>query len=323
MTKTINSVVTGGAGFIGSHLCERLIKAGHEVICVDNFITGNPKNVEHLKSDARFRLVEHDINEPFGTETLKGFSSVDRIYHLACPASPVDYREIPLQTLWVNAAGVKNMLELAVKNKAAILHASTSEVYGDPLQHPQKESYWGNVNPIGERSCYNEGKRYAESMCMAYRRAFGLTLKIARIFNTFGPRMRRNDGRVIPEFINRAMASEPLKINGDGSQTRSFCYIDDMVDGLIAAMETTDEFTGPVNLGNPEEISILELAKKIIALTGSSGKITNADLPQDDPLQRQPDITLAKKTFGFAPKTGLDNGLIKTIEYFHGYTTDP
>ena len=316
MNNVIKSVVTGGAGFIGSHLCERLIKAGHEVICVDNFLTGNAKNVEHLKAEARFRLVEHDINLPF--DDAADLAKIDRIYHLACPASPVDYREIPLQTLWVNAAGVKNMLELAVKNKASFLHASTSEVYGDPLQHPQKESYWGNVNPIGERSCYNEGKRYAESMCMAYLKAFGLTLKIVRIFNTFGPRMRRDDGRVIPEFINRAMAGEDVRVNGDGSQTRSFCYIDDMVDGIIAAMETPAEFTGPVNLGNPEEISMLELAGKIIALTGSSSKITNAEMPQDDPQKRQPDISLARETFGFAPKVSLEEGLKKTIAYFKG-----
>jgi len=320
MTKAIKSIVTGGAGFIGSHLCERLIEAGHEVICVDNFLTGNAKNVEHLKGETRFRLVEHDINLPL--EGVAALGGIDRIYHLACPASPVDYREIPLQTLWVNAAGTKNMLELAVKNKASFLHASTSEVYGDPLQHPQKESYWGNVNPIGERSCYNEGKRYAESMCMAYRKAFGLTLKIVRIFNTFGPRMRRNDGRVIPEFINRAMAGEPIRVNGDGLQTRSFCYIDDMVDGIIAAMETPDDFTGPVNLGNPEEISMMELAKKIIALTGSASKTGNAEMPQDDPQKRQPDITLARATFGFAPKVGLEDGLMKTIQYFQSPATD-
>jgi UDP-glucuronate decarboxylase len=320
MTNVIKSVVTGGAGFIGSHLCERLIRAGHEVICVDNFLTGNAKNVEHLKGDARFKLVEHDINLPF--EGVTDFGKIDRIYHLACPASPVDYREIPLQTLWVNAAGTKNMLELAVKNKASFLHASTSEVYGDPLQHPQKESYWGNVNPIGERSCYNEGKRYAESMCMAYRKAYELSLKIVRIFNTFGPRMRRNDGRVIPEFINRAIAGEDVRVNGDGLQTRSFCYIDDMVDGLMAAMETPEEFTGPVNLGNPEEISMMALAEKIIALIGSASKITNAVMPQDDPQKRQPDITLARDKFGFTPKVGLEEGLKMTIQYFQSSATN-
>lgn len=319
MNNVMKSIVTGGAGFIGSHLCERLLEAGHEVVCIDNFLTGNAKNVEHLKSDARFRLVEHDINLPFDAADL---GKIDRIYHLACPASPVDYREIPLQTLWVNAAGTKNMLELAVKNKAVFLHASTSEVYGDPLQHPQKESYWGNVNPIGERSCYNEGKRYAESMCMAYRKAFGLPLKIVRIFNTFGPRMRRNDGRVIPEFINRAMAGEDVRVNGDGSQTRSFCYIDDMIDGLLSAMKTPDDFTGPVNVGNPEEISMMELAKKIIALTGSASKVVNADMPQDDPQKRQPDISLARKTFGFAPKVALEDGLKMTIKYFQDRAPD-
>ena len=309
-------IVTGGAGFIGSHFCEKLLQAGCEVICIDNFLTGNPANVENLKRNPRFRLVEHDINNPFGAETLAGFGKIDRIYHLACPASPVDYREIPLQTLWVNAAGMKNILELAVKSGARLLHASTSEVYGDPREHPQKETYWGNVNPIGERSCYNEGKRYAESLCMAYYKAYRLPLKIVRIFNTYGPRMRGSDGRVIPEFISRAMAGEPLKINGGGAQTRSFCYIDDMVDGLMAAMETPDDFTGPVNLGNPEEISIKKLAEKIIALTGSSSKILNAEMPQDDPMQRQPDIALARAVLKFEPKVGLEEGLEKTIAYF-------
>ncbi len=309
-------IVTGGAGFIGSHICEKLVQSGDDVVCVDNFITGSPANIEPLKARRNFIFIEQDINDPFTRETLAKMGKVDRICHLACPASPVDYREIPMQTLWVNAAGMKNMLELAVKNNAVFMHASTSEVYGDPLQHPQKESYWGNVNPIGERSCYNEGKRFAESLAMAYYRAYRFPLKIVRIFNTFGPRMRRHDGRVIPEFINRAMAGEPLKINGNGKQTRSFCYIDDMVEGLMAAMESPPEFTGPVNLGNPEEISILELAKKIIALTGSSSRVLAAEMPQDDPIRRQPDITLAKTTLGFAPKIGLEAGLKMTIKYF-------
>jgi len=317
MTKMIKSVVSGGAGFIGSHLCEKLLIKGHEVVCIDNFITGSPGNVEHLLG-GNFQLVNHDINLPLTPLMLAQIGKIDHVYHLACPASPVDYREIPLQTLWVNAAGTKNMLELAVKNSATFLHASTSEVYGDPQEHPQKESYWGNVNPIGERSCYNEGKRYAESLAMAYYRAYQLPIKIVRIFNTFGPKMRKNDGRVIPEFIRLALSGEPLRVNGDGSQTRSFCYIDDMVSGLLAVMETPPEFIGPVNLGNPEEISVSDLAKKIIALTGSRSTVEPAGMPQDDPLKRKPDISLAKISFGFEPATGLDEGLKKTIAYFRG-----
>jgi nucleoside-diphosphate-sugar epimerase len=313
----MKALVTGGAGFIGSHLCEKLLIKGYEVVCVDNFITGNPRNVDNLKG-GNFMMVEHDINLPLDSRILTEIGKIDRIYHLACPASPVDYREIPLQTLWVNAAGMKNALELAVKNNAAFLHASTSEVYGDPQEHPQKESYWGNVNPIGERSCYNEGKRYAESMAMAYYRVYRLPLKIVRIFNTFGPKMRKNDGRVIPEFIRLALSGEPLRVNGGGSQTRSFCYIDDMVEGLMAAMETPAEFIGPVNLGNPEEISITELAKKIIGLAGSGSSVVAAGMPQDDPMKRKPDITLAKTAFGFEPKTSLEEGLKKTIAYFRG-----
>jgi len=313
----MRSLVTGGAGFIGSHLCEKLLNSGHEIVCMDNFITGDSRNIAHLKS-AGFTLIEHDINLPFTPDQLKAIGKIDRIYHLACPASPVDYREIPLQTLWVNAAGMKNMLELAVKTGARFLHASTSEVYGDPQEHPQKESYWGHVNPIGERSCYNEGKRYAESMAMAYYKSYRISLKIVRIFNTFGPRMRRNDGRVIPEFIRLALEGEPLLVNGGGSQTRSFCYIDDMIAGLLAAMETPAEFIGPVNLGNPEEISIADLARKIIALTGSSSTLSDAGMPQDDPMKRKPDITLAKTVFGFDPVVSLEEGLKKTIDYFRG-----
>jgi UDP-glucuronate decarboxylase len=309
-------LVSGGAGFIGSHLCERLLSSGHEVVCADNYITGTPKNMKGFGDG--FTMIEHDINVPFSDEQLEEIGEVERIFHLACPASPVDYREIPLQTLWVNAAGMKNMLELAVKNDAAFLHASTSEVYGDPEEHPQKETYWGHVNPIGERSCYNEGKRYAESMAVNYYKAYRFPLKIVRIFNTFGPRMRRDDGRVIPEFITRALSGDTLLVNGGGAQTRSFCYIDDMVSGLLAAMETPEEFTGPVNLGNPEEVSIVELAKKIIALTGSSSAVRDAGMPQDDPMKRKPDITLAREKFGFEPKVGLEEGLKRTIDYFRG-----
>lgn len=349
-------LVTGGAGFIGSHLCERLLKAGHEVICVDNFITGSAKNLAGFKDNPNFKLINHDVTLPLPEEVvgktnistgvgIQDNLKLDQIYHLACPASPVDYQEIPLQTLWTNSAGTKNILELAIKHSAAILIASTSEVYGDPLQHPQKESYWGNVNPIGPRSCYNEGKRFAEALAINYQHHFGNNLKIARIFNTYGPRMRKHDGRVIPEFINRALGLEPLRVHGDGLQTRSFCYIDDMIDGLVALMGTPKDFTGPVNLGNPEEVTIKYLAEKIIELTGAksiydakkfnasggptirfseapagapspSGLITFDDMPQDDPLRRCPDISLARTTSGFDPKIALAEGLGKTIDYF-------
>lgn len=309
-------LVTGGAGFIGSHICKRLLDAGHEVFCLDSFITGNPRNIAPFKNNPRFQLIEQDMNVPVKPEVLAKIGKIDQIYNMACPASPADYREIPLQTLWVNAAGVKNMLEIAAKQDCAFLHASTSEVYGDPLQHPQKESYWGNVNPIGERSCYNEGKRFAESMAITYFKDFRFPLKIARIFNTYGPNMRKMDGRVIPEFINKALHGEPLRLHGDGKQTRSFCYIDDMVDGLIALMNTPRDFTGPVNVGNADEISIQQLAEKIIALTGSSSLISYSPRPEDDPMQRQPDLTLASKTFGFKPKIGIDEGLKLTVEYF-------
>jgi UDP-glucuronate decarboxylase len=309
-------IVSGGAGFIGSHLCDRLIENGDEVYAVDNFITGNRKNLSELEKKPAFHMIEKDINEPFDAESIKKIGKIDRIFHLACPASPLDYKEIPLQTLWVSAAGTKNMLELAVKNDASILVASTSEIYGDPQQHPQKESYFGNVNPIGERSCYNEGKRYAESLAINYWKHYKFPLKIVRIFNTYGPRMRKNDGRAIPEFINKALSGEPVQVNGDGSQTRSFCYIDDMVDGLLAVMETDPAFTGPVNLGNPSEISIMDLVKIIIKLTGSESKIIFAKYPEDDPVRRQPDITLARQMFDFSPGINLENGLKKTIASF-------
>lgn len=334
-------LVSGGAGFIGSHLCEKLLAQGHKVVAVDSFITGSAKNVAQFKDDPNFTLVNHDITSPLPeavigkTNIAPGYGNTDelkfdQVYHLACPASPMDYKEIPLQTLWVNAAGTKNMIELAVRHGAAFLLASTSEIYGDPLQHPQKESYWGNVNPIGERSCYDEGKRFAESLAINYWKHFRFKLKIARIFNTYGPRMRKHDGRVIPEFITRALDGESLRINGNGLQTRSFCYINDMIDGILALMETPAEFTGPVNLGNPQEITIKELAEKIIELTGATGPlgdmgaesgapvglISFADMPQDDPLRRCPDIGLAREKFGFNPKIGLEEGLKRTIEFF-------
>lgn len=305
-------IVTGGAGFIGSHLCERLLKEGNEVLVLDNFVTGDRKNIDLLAKHAGFRLIEADICEP----VKEDLSSFEAIFHLASPASPVDYREIPLQTLWVNAAGTKNMLDLAAKSDMKILLASTSEVYGDPLEHPQKESYFGNVNTLGERSCYDEGKRFAESLAVNYRKQFGMPVKIARIFNTYGPRMRRHDGRVIPEFITRALEGEPLQVHGDGGQTRSFCYVDDMIDGLTALMNTPENFTGPVNIGNPEEVTIRSLAEKIMEKTGSENRITYTKKPQDDPLQRCPDIALAKRALGFEPKIGLDEGLQKAIDYF-------
>ncbi len=318
-------VVTGGAGFIGSHLCERLLKEGHEVFCVDNFVTGSLKNLSNFKDNPLFHLIEHDVTLPLHHEAVRHddirfnpdrVGKIDQIYHLACPASPVDYKEIPLQTLWTCAAGTKNMLELAVRQDARFLLASTSEIYGDPKEHPQKESYFGNVNPIGERSCYDEGKRFSESLSMNYWKHFQFPLKIVRIFNTYGPRMRRHDGRVIPEFLSHALRDEPLSVSGDGLQTRSFCYIEDMVDGLMALMGTPPEFTGPVNIGNPEEISILSLAKKILEITGSSSRLHFHPLSPDDPLRRRPDIQLAMSTFGFAPQWDLEMGLKKTIEYF-------
>lgn len=304
-------IVTGGAGFIGSHLSESLLKDGHEVLAVDNFITGDRRNTDLLSNYAGFTLIEHDICIPIETD----LSSYEAIFHLASPASPVDYKQIPLQTLWVNAAGTKNMLDLAVRHEMKILIASTSEVYGDPLSHPQKEDYFGNVNTLGERSCYDEGKRYAESLAVNYRKQFGIPVKIARIFNTYGPRMRVNDGRVIPEFISRAVKNEALIVHGDGAQTRSFCYIDDMVAGLRALMDSDDSVRGPVNLGNPEEVTIKALAEKIIAMTSSSSRVENADLPENDPLQRCPDISLGRKLLGFEPKFGLEEGLKKTINY--------
>lgn len=310
----MKAIVTGGAGFIGSHLCERLLKSGYEVICIDNFITGDRSNIDEFLDNDNFRLIEHDITQPLTPEELD-FHGVKEIFNLACPASPVDYQNIPLETLWVSAAGTKNMLDLAVELKAKFLHTSTSEVYGDPLEHPQKESYWGNVNCLGPRSCYDEGKRFAESLVVNYAEKFGLSTKIVRIFNTYGPKMRAHDGRVIPNFITQALSGDSITIYGDGYQTRSFCYVSDMVDGIIAMM-SKDRFVGPVNLGNPEEYSIKALAEKIVELTDSKSKISYKDLPQDDPKVRRPDITLARKKLEFEPKIEFDEGLKKTITWF-------
>ena len=301
-------LVTGGAGFLGSHLCERLLAEGHEVLCLDNFFTGRKKNVKHLLSNPDFELIRHDIIHPI-------FLEVDSIYHLACPASPIHYQYNAIKTIKASVMGTINMLGIAKRVKGRILFASTSEVYGDPAVHPQKEDYWGNVNPIGIRSCYDEGKRAAETLMMDYHRQNRVDIKIVRIFNTFGPRMLPNDGRVVSNFIVQALKGEDITVYGDGSQTRSFCYVDDLVDGMVRMM-ASEKFTGPVNLGNPDEYTILDLAKKIIAMTGSSSKIIHRPLPADDPVQRRPDISLAEAKLGWRPKVSVDAGLKKTIEYF-------
>ncbi|BDV43411.1 NAD-dependent dehydratase [Geotalea uraniireducens] len=301
-------LVTGGAGFIGSHLCERLLKDGHDVLCLDNFFTGCKTNVASFLGGSRFELIRHDITEPILLE-------VDRIYNLACPASPVHYQYNPVKTIKTNVMGAINMLGLAKRVKARILQASTSEVYGDPEVHPQPESYWGHVNPIGIRSCYDEGKRVAETLMMDYHRQNGVDVRIVRIFNTYGPRMAVNDGRVVSNFIVQALRGEDITVFGDGSQTRSFCYVDDLVDGLVRMMEC-DEGPGPVNLGNPAENSILEFARQIVSLTGSQSRIVYAPLPADDPKQRQPDISLARHLLGWEPAVPLTVGLQRTIEYF-------
>lgn len=305
----IRVLVTGGAGFLGSHLCEHLIKEGYDVLCVDNFYTGIKNNIVHLQENPYFELLRHDITFPLYVE-------VDEIYNLACPASPIHYQNDPVQTTKVNVHGSINMLGLAKRLKAKILQASTSEVYGNPTIHPQVETYWGNVNPIGLRACYDEGKRCAETLFFDYYRQHRLKIKVARIFNTYGPRMHPNDGRVISNFILQALRGDPITIYGDGSQTRSFCYVDDMVVGLISLMKTRDEVTGPVNLGNPEEYSMLEIAQSILKLTGSPSKIIFQPLPQDDPERRKPDISLAKKTLGWSPRVTIEEGLPKTIDYF-------
>ena len=301
-------LVTGGAGFIGSYLCEHLLNEGHEVLCLDNFFTGTKDNIIHLMDNHRFELIRHDITEPIMLE-------VDRIYHFACPASPVHYQYNPVKTIKTNVMGTINMLGLAKRVKARVMLASTSEVYGDPKVHPQTEEYWGHVNPIGPRSCYDEGKRVAETLMMDYHRQNNVDIKIIRIFNTYGPRMAINDGRVVSNFIVQALRGEDITVYGDGKQTRSFCYIDDLVDGIFKMMNT-DDFIGPVNLGNPAEFTILELAELVIELTGSKSKIKYLPKPQDDPVQRQPDITLAKRKLNWEPRIPLREGLEKTIAYF-------
>jgi UDP-glucuronate decarboxylase len=302
-------LVTGGAGFLGSHLCDRLINDGHEVLCVDNFYTGTRRNISHLLGNERFEILRHDITFPL-------FVEVDQIYNLACPASPIHYQHDPIQTTKTSVAGAINMLGLAKRLRIPILQASTSEVYGDPTVHPQDEKYWGHVNPIGPRSCYDEGKRCAETLFFDYRRQLGLSIKVARIFNTYGPRMHPNDGRVVSNFIVHALAGKPITIYGDGNQTRSFCFVDDTVEGLIRLMESADEVTGPINIGNPNEMTIRELAEQIVAKTGSKASFELLDLPADDPKQRQPDITRAREVLGWEPTVPLDLGIEKTIAYF-------
>ncbi|WP_407447077.1 UDP-glucuronic acid decarboxylase family protein [Fibrobacter sp.] len=301
-------LVTGGAGFLGSHLCERLLNDGHEVLCLDNYFTGRLQNVSHLRDNRNFELIRHDVTEPILLE-------VDRIFNLACPASPVHYQFNPVKTIKTSVMGAINMLGLAKRVHARILQASTSEVYGDPAVHPQKEDYWGNVNPIGIRSCYDEGKRVAETLFMDYHRQNKVDIRIVRIFNTYGPRMLMNDGRVVSNFIVQALKGEDLTIYGDGSQTRSFCYVDDLIEAFVRMMDQ-DEIIGPVNIGNPGEFTMLELAHAVLEQTGSKSKIVYQPLPGDDPKMRRPDITLAKKTLGWEPKVNLFDGLQKTIEYF-------
>jgi len=309
-TKRI--LVTGGAGFLGSHLCKRLLKEGHEVLCVDNFFTGRRTNVADLLPHPAFELMRHDVTFPLYVE-------VDEIYNLACPASPIHYQFDPVQTTKTSVHGAINMLGLAKRVRAKILQASTSEVYGDPEVHPQREDYWGHVNPIGHRSCYDEGKRCAETLFFDYRRQHNLPIKVARIFNTYGPRMYPNDGRVVSNFIIQALKGEEITIYGDGSQTRSFCYVDDLIEGFLLLMKSPDEFTGPVNLGNPVEFTILELAEKVIERTGSQSKIIHKPLPEDDPVRRQPDISLAREHLGWEPGVSLEEGLQKTIPYFRKF----
>jgi len=302
-------LVTGGAGFLGSHLCERLLREGCDVLCVDNFYSGNKDNVLHLLENPHFELMRHDVTFPLYVE-------VDEIYNLACPASPIHYQRDPVQTTKTSVHGAINLLGLAKRVKAKIFQASTSEVYGDPEVHPQPESYWGHVNPTGIRSCYDEGKRCAETLFFDYYRQHGLQIKVARIFNTYGPRMHPNDGRVVSNFIVQALKNEPITLYGDGSQTRSFCYADDLIEGFVRLMGTSDEITGPINLGNPGEFTIRELAETVIELTASKSELSFLPLPSDDPKQRQPDISLAKETLGWEPRVKLEDGLVKTIDYF-------
>ena len=302
-------LVTGGAGFLGSHLCEVLVEEGEDVLCLDNFYTGSRANIQHLLGKPNFELLRHDVTFPLYIE-------VDEVYNLACPASPIHYQHDPVQTTKTSVHGAINMLGLAKRTGAKILQASTSEVYGDPEEHPQPEDYWGRVNPIGPRSCYDEGKRCAETLFFDYRRQHNLPIKVARIFNTYGPRMHPDDGRVVSNFIVQALKGESLTIYGDGSQTRSFCYVDDLVTGLIRLMRTEDDCTGPVNLGNPDEFQIKQLAERVLALVGSRSNIIYKELPQDDPQQRRPDITLAKARLNWQPSIALDDGLFRTVEYF-------
>jgi UDP-glucuronate decarboxylase len=302
-------LVTGGAGFLGSHLCERLLKEGNEVVCLDNYFTGQKQNVVHLMNNPFFELIRHDVTMPF-------FIEVDEIYNLACPASPIHYQYNAIKTVKTSVMGAINMLGLAKRIRAKILQASTSEVYGDPEIHPQVESYWGHVNPIGVRSCYDEGKRIAETLFVNYHQQNNVRIKIIRIFNTYGPRMHPNDGRVVSNFIVQALKGQDITIYGDGSQSRSFCYVDDLLEGMIRLMNSREEFTGPVNIGNPNEFTMLELAEKVIRLTGSNSRIVYMPLPSDDPTQRQPNISLAKKELGWEPKIMLEEGLLRTIDYF-------
>jgi UDP-glucuronate decarboxylase len=302
-------LVTGGAGFLGSHLCDRLLADGNEVLCLDNFYTGSRENVAHLIGDERFELMEHDVSTALDVK-------VDQIYNLACPASPVHYQYDPIATTKTSVVGAVNVLELAARLDIPILQASTSEVYGDPSVHPQSEEYWGNVNPIGPRSCYDEGKRCAETLFFDFQRQVGLRIKVARIFNTYGPRMHPNDGRVVSNFIVHALQNRPITVYGDGSQTRSFCYVDDLIDGLVRLMNSADEVTGPINLGNPVELTIRELAEKVVKKAGVEANLEFLDLPVDDPKQRQPDITRARQQLGWEPRVALDEGLNKTMEYF-------
>ena len=301
-------LVSGGAGFIGSHLCTRLVNEGHDVICLDNFFTGSKDNIKHLMGNHHFEVVRHDVTYPYSAE-------VDEIYNLACPASPIHYQHDPIQTAKTSVMGAINMLGLAMRLDAKILQASTSEVYGDPIIHPQPESYWGNVNPVGYRSCYDEGKRCAETLFMDYYRQNQTRIKINRIFNTYGPRMLPNDGRVVSNFIIQALNNEDITIYGDGKQTRSFQYIDDLIEGMVRMMDTEDDFTGPINIGNPNEFPVLELAERVIRMTGSTSKIVFKPLPTDDPKQRQPDIKLAKEKLGWQPTVELEDGLKRMIEY--------
>ncbi|HEV7693328.1 MAG TPA: UDP-glucuronic acid decarboxylase family protein [Hyphomonadaceae bacterium] len=307
------ALVSGGSGFLGSHLCDRLIERGQDVLCVDNLFTGQKRNVAHLLQNPKFEFLRHDVTFPL-------FVEVDQIWNLACPASPIHYQHDPVQTTKTSVHGAINMLGLAKRLGAKILQASTSEVYGDPSVHPQTEDYWGNVNPIGPRSCYDEGKRCAETLFFDYHRQNQLRIKVIRIFNTYGPRMHPNDGRVVSNFIMQALRGENITIYGEGTQTRSFCYVDDLIDGMIRLMDTGDDVTGPINVGNPDEFTMIELAENVLKLTGSKSKLIKMPLPEDDPKQRQPDITRAKNTLGWQPRVKLEDGLKETIKYFRGIT---